>query len=290
MTSLDRRYFLRSLVAGAALGSTVGASRAFAKSEMSGMNMDKSAAKRAKPDLVFHGQGFSPMTAHVTAGQKIEIMSVAHDSLEIVSAPTAPEKIRHRVAAGATASLRLTKPGLYLLYDSKTTRFDDKVGQVVAKKSAKQFPLPAYAMVLVTNAQNRGLKRTEPKVSIPDSYMTFEPWAIVVNAGEAITFTNDDEDLHLVMPSPEPMIMPKSVASSGQLGSGMWLEHMESFAPITLPGHGGKGVLTLSQPGLHHYYCPIHAAYDPTSYTFAPLKVYGGYPFIMDGVIVVMPA
>ncbi|MDA8095859.1 MAG: plastocyanin/azurin family copper-binding protein [Betaproteobacteria bacterium] len=182
--------------------------------------------------------------------------------------------------------MHFTKSGLYLFYDGATTRFDEKVGQVVAKRDAHQFPLPAYAVVLVTTENGRGLATTAAHIHIPDSYMTFEPWAIVVNVGEEITFTNNDMDLHVVMPSPEPMIMPEAGA---QARSALWLANMQSFSPITLKGRGGKGVLTLSEPGLHHYYCPIHAAYDSTAYTYAPLKTFGGYPFIMDGVIVVLP-
>lgn len=239
--------------------------------------------------IIFHGLGFFPMTSHVIVGQSIEVASEANDALQLTSAPGAPEKFERTIPAGGKVSLPFTEPGLYLLYDAATTRFDTKVGQVVAKRSARQFPLPAYTVILATGTNGRGLRPTAPTVTIPDSYMTFEPWTIVVNPGEPISFTNNDMDLHIVMPAPEPMMMPVQLAEYSAQGPRLWLEHMESFAPITLKGGGGKGMLTLSQPGLHHYYCPVHAVYDSADYTFAPLKSYGGYPFIMDGVIVVQP-
>lgn len=293
MHSLTRRDALKSLLAGAALGGTLSARLALADSgmKMTPMSRRKAAPAQqpAAPDIVFHGAGFEPMVSHVTAGGRIELISAAAATLHIASAPSAPEHIRHSVAPSGRTALHFTKPGLYLLYDAATTRFDEKVGQVVAKRDAPQFPLPAYAVVLVTTPNGRGLATTSARVHIPDSYMTFQPWAIVVNAGEKISFTNNDQDLHMLMPSPEPMIMPGMGKAGAHASSALWLEHMQSFAPITLKGNGGKGVLTISQPGLHHYYCPVHAAYDTTAYTFAPLKSFGGYPFIMDGVIVVMP-
>lgn len=279
MQSISRRYLSQCLLAGAAIGGAVGWPVASAKPKK----------KAVYPDLVFHGTGFEPMTLHIVAGKKIAVQSVAARALELTSAPDAPEKIQQTIAPGANVSVSFNKPGLYLLYDAATTRFDNKVGQVVAEKSAKQFPLPAYAVVLVTTANGRGLETTGSQIKIPDSYMTFEPWAVVVEAGKEITFINNDMDMHIVTPSTEPMIMSETGGSGGQPSTALWLEKMQSFAPITLKPHGGKSVLTLSQPGLHHYFCPIHAAYNANAYTFAPFKSYGGYPFIMDGVIVVLP-
>jgi len=282
MDTISRRHFLKGLGAGAggiALSGLFVSRTVFAA---------QSAAKGAaadEADLVFHGHGFDPMISHVITGESIGLASAAGSALKLVSAPDAPEKVSKSLAPGAKVSLSFNKPGLYLLYDETTTRFDAKVGQVVARKSAKQFPLPAYTVVLVTDRYGDGLKPTDGRISIPDSYMTFEPWVTVVHAGDPINFTNNDMDMHVVMPSPEPMLMPKSSGSEA-----LWQERMNSFAPLTLPGGGGTGVLTLAQPGLHHYYCPVHAAYSSTAYTFYPLKSYGGYPYIMDGVIVVLPS
>lgn len=283
MNMISRRTVLQRVGIGAgglAIAGAIGATKSIASEQAS--------STLPQTDIVFHGAGFAPMVAHLVVGESVTIASAADSELQLASAPDAPEKIADKVKAHGNLKLKFDKPGLYLLYDDATTYFDDKVKQVAARKSAKNFPLPAYMIVLVTDQNGRGLKTTGATIDIPDSYMTFEPWAIVVNAGDPITFVNNDMDLHIVMPASEPMLMPRS-GSSEKLSASLWQEQMNSFEPITLTGHGGKGILTLAQPGLHHYLCPVHAAYNPTAYTFAPLKSYGGYPFIMDGVIVVLP-
>lgn len=280
MQKITRRVAFKGIVAGGiATAGTLMSRTAFAGQQTMAM----------PASLVFHGRGFSPMTAHITAGESLEVVSASNAALHLTSGPTAPTKIQSTVAAGGKASLHFVRPGLYLLYDAVTTRFDKKVGQVAAKKTSPAFPLPAYLIVLVTDRNGRGLSPTAAAVTIPDSTMTFTPWTIVVGPGQPISFTNNDEDLHMVMPSPEPMLMSKRVVDTGQSAKEFWLNRMNLFAPLTLKGNGGKGVLTISQPGLHHYYCPVHAAYDSSDYTFAPLKAYGGYPFVQDGVIVVQP-
>lgn len=283
MTTISRRTILRYAGIGAgglAIAGAIGAKESIASEQAS--------ATLPQTDIVFHGTGFAPMVSHFVAGESVTIASVSDSDLQLVSTPDAPEKISDDVMAHGNLKLKFDKPGLYVLYDNATTYFDEKVKQVAARKSAKHFPLPAYMIILVTDENGRGLETTGANIDIPDSYMTFEPWAVVVNAGDPITFVNNDMDLHIVMPSTEPMLMPRA-GSSEKLSASLWQEQMNSFDPITLPGHGGKAVLTLAQPGLHHYLCPVHAAYSPNDYTFAPLKSYGGYPFIMDGVIIVLP-
>lgn len=247
-------------------------------------------AHLSEPDLVFHGHGFFPMTSHIQVGASIELVSRAHGVLDLAAAPTAPAEIRCVVKPGGKTSVQFDKTGLYLLYDAASTRFDETVGQVVAHKDARQFPLPAYTIVLVTDPQGRGLAPTEAKIHIPDSSMTFEPWSLVVRAGHPVSFVNNDMDAHIVMPSPVSMMMPGAARKSDADDAGLRLQRMQSFSPITLMGHGGKGSLALLEPGLHHYYCPVHAAYDAAAFTFASRKSYGSYPFIMDGVIVVLPS
>lgn len=144
--------------------------------------------------------------------------------------------------------------------------------------------------MVVTDERGGGIPVTQKaQVDIPDSYMTFEPWALVVKAGTPIHFVNEDMDMHIAMPSAEPMLMPARKAGGDERNQ-MWLEQMQAFAPISLPGNGGQEIVTLGTPGVYHYYCPVHSAYNATASTYAPLKSYGGYPFIMDGLLVVVPA
>ena len=249
-------------------------------------------AKTKRPDeegLVFRGQGFQPIVLKLVSGQSLPVVNRGHELLSLVTAPGSPEPIREHIEPGGTKHLKWSKPGIYLLYDDRSTRFDTKVGQVAAKKETPYFPLPAYAALVVTDQHGGGIPlSSKPEVHIPDSYMTFEPWALVVRAGTPIQFVNNDMDMHIAMPSAEPMLMPDRKAS-GHNRNRLWLEQMEAFAPVTLPGNGGKGIVTLGTPGVYHYYCPIHAAYNSTAGTYAPLKSFGGYPFIMDGLLVIEP-
>lgn len=285
MSTLSRRtlfhYAIASGVAAVGTSLTSGLARAAT-----------SKASPAPPQIGFFGEGFVPMVARVVTGSELQFANDSSQTLRLVSAPDAPEPVHKSIAANGQTSVGFPKPGLYLLYDDATTRFDSKVGQVVARKTAPAFPRPAYAIVVVTDERGLGLKTTKSDIVIPDSTMTFTPWTVVVTAGTPIRFDNQDGDFHVAMPAPEPMLMPLTLhPQAGAASKGnLWLENMNAFAPINLPGHGGSGVLTLNQPGVHHYYCPVHAVYDPTARTFAPLSSYGGYPFIMDGVIIVLPS
>ncbi|SOB75418.1 Plastocyanin [Marinobacter sp. LV10R510-11A] len=278
LVHVSRRNLIQSAIIGTAALSTMSPSMALAKAKM--------------PDhegLVFRGEGFQPMVLKLVAGESLPIVNRGNQGLSLVSAPGAPEPIKAQIKPGEKKNLKWPKPGIYLLYDDQTTRFDSKVGQVVARNESPYFPLPAYAAVVVTDEHGGGIPfSAKAQVDIPDSYLTFEPWALVVKAGAPIQFVNEDMDMHIAMPSVEPMLMPDRKAGPGE-GNQPWMEQMEAFAPVNLPGNGGKGIVTLGTPGVYHYYCPIHAAYNATAGTYAPLKSYGGYPFIMDGLLVVEP-
>lgn len=280
--SFPRQFSRRNLIKSALMGSA-------ALSTMTPALALANAKKPGREGLVFQGEGFQPMILKLVAGQSLPIVNQGDKRLSLVSAPGSPESVKAKVDSGGKKHIKWTKPGIYLLYDERTTRFDSKVGQVVARKASPYFPLPAYAAVVITNEHGGGIPFSgKAQIDIPDSSMTFEPWALVVKAGTPIQFVNNDMDLHIAMPSAEPMLMPDR--KEGADGNKLWLEKMQAFAPVNLPGNGGKGVVTLGTPGVYHFYCPIHAAYNATASTYAPLKSYGGYPFIMDGLIVVEPA
>jgi hypothetical protein len=133
MESVSRRTTFKYLLAGAAIGGAAQWPEASAKPT----------SEPAKSDIIFHGTGFEPMSLHIVAGERINVSSVAASTLKLTSAPDAPAKIQQTVAPHGKASIHFDKPGLYLLYDTETTRFDKKVGQVVAEKSSKYFPMPA---------------------------------------------------------------------------------------------------------------------------------------------------
>jgi plastocyanin len=254
--TLNRRVFLmRSALATGALATRVPAAL----------------ATGGRRHMVFHGTGFAPMVAVVRRGEPLRIECARAHPLRLVSAPTAPRRIIRSIGPGETFALRLTEPGLYLFYDALTTRFDPRVGQVAARSGSPYFPMPAYAAVLVTDRAGGGVALTAPQVNIPDTTMTFQPWAVVCAAGTPVRFTNNDMDAHVVLPAP------------GARGS------RPPFGGLPLPSHGGTGILRLERPGLYHYYCPLHAQYRAAADTFEPLPTFGGFPFVMDGLIAVMP-
>lgn len=221
--------------------------------------------------MLFHGTGFQPMTAIVRRGETLRIDSVATRPLHLRSAPTAPQPVEQRIARGQSVALALSAPGVYLLYDALTTHFDPQFGQVVARADAPHFPLPAYAAVLVTDGAGGGVPLTAPEVTIADTAMTFQPWSVVCRAGATLRFTNDDMDPHVLMPVPSP-------------------GRHAPFRGVALPARGGRATLRLDVPGLYHYYCPLHARYRSADFTFEPLRTYGSFPIVMDGLIAVLPA
>ena len=221
--------------------------------------------------LLFHGTGFQPMIASLRCGEALRIESVAARALHLLSAPGAPHPVEQHIGRGHAATLQLSAPGLYLLYDALTTRFDRQVGQVAARPDSPHFPLPAYAAVLVTEPAGGALALSTPEVNIPDTTMTFQPWSVVCRAGTALRFTNHDMDPHVLMSAP---------------GSG----RHNPFRSVPLPAHGGSATIRLDAPGLYHYYCPLHARYRRADFTFEPLRTFGGFPFVMDGLIAVLSA
>jgi len=99
-------------------------------------------------------------------------------------------------------------------------------------------------------------------VTIPgDSYL---PVAIMVEAGETVTWVNKDSDPHVtasVLGTPESFILPTAAGKSS------------SFK--------------FTKPGVYPYYCLDHAAYDPKLHRAVARKEADLYPISMEGLIVV---
>ena len=122
---VSRRNLIKSAIVGTAALSTMSPSVALAKAQML---EDKG--------LVFRGQGFQPMILKLVAGESLPIVNRGSQRLSLVSAPGAPEPVKEQLEAGGKKHLTWTKPGIYLLYDDQTARFDSKVGQVVARNTS----------------------------------------------------------------------------------------------------------------------------------------------------------
>jgi plastocyanin len=253
------------------------------------------AAGPAAPAVVFHGSGFNPMVSNIVTGTKLTFVNRSASPLQLVSAPGSALKVRESIAGGRKAVVGFTKPGVYLLYDASTTAFGTTkisgvgVDQVIAKPDSPYFPLPGYAVIAVLNPDGGGIAETKPEVVIPDTSMVFVPWVTVVRAGTPILFRNADSDAHVVAPGPDAMMMHENGVAASPEHTKYDLQTMQAYKPLVLPGGGGSATLTLNKPGVYHYYCSIHAFFSAENSTYAPQKSFGGYPYVQDGLIVVLP-
>src|SRR5579862_3444673 len=97
----------------------------------------------------------------------------------------------------------------------------------------------------------------------------FSPYMLVMNAGDRVTWVNDDSMVHSVVTVPR--------AGGGVLDP-------TPFQLVLAPGQ--QGGIVLRQPGLYYYYCAVHAALTPQGRAAAFSSV-RPYPVAMDGFIYV---
>lgn len=109
---------------------------------------------------------------------------------------------------------------------------------------------------------------TSQLVMIPENDI-FSPYILVMNAGDRVTWVNDDSMAHSVVTAPR--------AGGGVLDP-------ELFQLVLAPTQ--QGSITLRQPGLYYYYCAVHAALTPQGRAAAFASV-RPYPVAMDGFLYV---
>ena len=114
-------------------------------------------------------------------------------------------------------------------------------------------------------ASHASLSRAAPPspVTIPAADR-FAPFALVVQRGARVTFRNADSDPHSAVSTP---------------GS------PAAFSGVLQPG--AAWTVTLSQSGVYHYYCSIHARFDPATGEVEALPNADRPAEPMEGVIVV---
>jgi len=124
--------------------------------------------------------------------------------------------------------------------------------------------LAAAAVVLGPNlwAPTYPLQAGQHAITIPsDSYV---PAAIVINAGDTVTWINKDSDKHTAVTVPGAP---------------------EAF---TLAAYPGKSVThKFTKPGVYVYYCQEHSTYDPQLRRVVARKESDAFPIAMEGIIVV---
>ncbi len=99
-------------------------------------------------------------------------------------------------------------------------------------------------------------------VLIPGDFFT--PAAIVINAGESVTWVNKDGQMHM------PVTAPGAP---------------EAFALQVSPGDAVTHRFT--RPGVYVYYCRGQATYDPQLHRVVADKGSYAYPIAMEGIVVV---
>ena len=212
---------------------------------------------------------FGPVVAVVQTGATVTWTNQDATAHSVVGYPKAPAPFDITVAPGKTGHVTFTKPGVYRYYSKQDASYDAKLNAVKANAGTPAFPSPMRGVVVVLGKNDSLATTASDTVNIPDTSMMFEPWAITVKAGTTVTWTNNDEDMHVAATVP-------GLAAA-------------AMPTLSLPGDGGTASHTFSQPGVYYYYCPVHADWSASKDTMVPLKSYGSYPYIMDGLIIVTP-
>lgn len=100
----------------------------------------------------------------------------------------------------------------------------------------------------------------------------FAPYILVINAGDSVTWMNDDTMLHTIVTVPR--------TAGGTIDP-------EQIQLVLQPGQ--QSTITLRSPGVYYYYCGAHASLTSQGRAAAMTSV-RPYPVTMDGVIYVRGA
>lgn len=264
--------------------------------------------------VTFEGSGFSVMNVQLVLGSSLHFSNPGDSALDVRIVTWRGKLVENLpVPAHGHASWTPTHYGVYDYFDAKSTDLGsatiqgsdgEKVYQPVARKHSKTFPAPAYGVVAVTNADGGGIPLSSsygpmevpgtstltgkhhrpfmnhaPWMEVPGGTMTFKPWVLVVKAGQPIQIYDEDGMDHGFFPGDYPVMYQNH-------------DHIRSynyrFQGFVLKKNGGHRPMTFYLPGIHHILCVIHSY--AWKHTYKSRHVYGGYPYVMDAVVVVEPA
>lgn len=270
--------------------------------------------RRTHGEIRLDGDGFNVMNVQLVLGSRLRFANPKNHPLEIRILTWRGRRVTDLlIPAHAHASWKPARYGVYDYFNVKTTEFGSvrvkgagtaKVDQPVARKGSKSFPMPAYGVVAVTNAAGGGIAPSTshgplevpgagtaadvhpssfmsrgPWIEVSGATMTFEPWVLVVRAGQRIHVYNEDAMAHSFYPGDYPV---------------MYKDHQHVrlyrrvFDGFRLKMNGGHRSIVFRRPGIYHIVCFIHAI--AWKHTYRPYRKYGGYPYVMDAVVVVEPS
>lgn len=267
----------------------------------------------AKGVVTFDGTGFSVMNVQLVLGSTLYFSNPRSSTLDLRIVTWRGKLVKNlSLRPHARAAWMPARYGVYEYFDARTTEFDsvtipgsmgEKVRQVVARKGSATFPAPAYGVVVVTNAAGGGIPLSTsygpmevpghstltgmhhhrfmndpPWLEVTGGTMTFKPWVLVVQAGQRVHVYNSDSMDHLFFPG----FFPVMLVNHGHVS---WYRH--SFLDHDMPMSGGHFTIRLYQPGVYHVVCIFHT--HAWKHTYKPYFFYGGYPYVMDAIVVVEP-
>ena len=268
----------------------------------------------ANGQVVFEGTGFNVMNVQLVRGSSLQFANPGDAAVDLRIVTWRGKVVKDlKVPARGHAAWTPTRNGVYDYFDAKSTNFGsvpidgadgEKVYQPVGHKiGSKAFSAPAYGIVAVTDANGGGIPLSSsygpmevPDTStltgkhhrafmnhanwmeVPGGTMTFKPWVLTVKAGQAIQVYNEDGMTHGFFPGTYPVMYD----DHGHITS-----YRSDFQGFVLHKNGGHRSITFDRPGIYHILCPIHSyAWE---HTYKSHRFYGGYPYVMDAVVVVVP-
>lgn len=290
----------------------------FSSYEQTGKPVDQSFWTGKKSNIwtgsvVYEKGGFSQMNVQLVNGTPLTFVNSKDKSLNLDIVDWRGKLAAHFHIPPHEKKQWMPKAnGVYEYYDAKTTSFGsvtipgsdgEKVYQVVSKSHSPAFPAPDYGVIAVTDAQGGGIPlsssygshevpgessltgkhyrkwmKNTPWMEVPGGTMTFKPWVIVVKAGTPIQLYDEDGMNHAFYPG----VFPVMYDNHGQIEF-----YHDSFKGILLKKNGGHAQIVLDRPGLYHILCTIHSY--AWHHTYRSHHFYGGYPYIMDAVVIVEP-
>ena len=268
---------------------------------------------QAKGVVTFDGTGFTVMDVQLVRGSTLYFSNPRNGTLDLRIVTWRGKPVKNLlVRPHARAAWTPLHYGVYDYFDANTTQFGsvtvpgsygEKVRQVVARKGSPSFPAPAYGVAVVTNAAGGGIPLSSsygpmevpghtsltgmhhhrfmndpPWLEVTGGTMTFKPWVLVVPAGQRIHVYNSDAMNHVFFPS----VFPVMEVNHGRVS---WYRH--SFLNYDVPMSGGHITIRFYSPGVYHIVCILHA--HAWKHTYKPYRTYGGYPYVMDAIVVVEP-
>lgn len=287
---------------------------------LAGCGMGIAQAAPPPATISFETTGFNHMNTQLIRGSTLHFANPTQSPLPLAivrwGGPESRVVARFTVPAhGGLVNWKPERDGVYVFYDTQNTRFGgvpiqgegkERVFQPVAKKPSPYFPAPVYGIVAVTNADGGGIplstsygklevpgkstlrnnlhpfmndRKDRPWMEVPGGTMTFKPWVVVIRAGQPLHVFDYDAMDHAFFPGDYPVMR----VDQGKVGT-----YHYTFTGFVLQANGGHRVITFRKPGLYHILCVIHSY--PWEHTYRSRRFYGGYPYVMDAVVIVEPA